>query len=230
MVQVNDRDNDLLYIVATALFTRLKQIREAPPELGDSAMALLRDFLQTKLALAGFRRSPSAQSAVRPPDFLSHKSLVFELASLIDKLRELDSGSGDEQASSASHGDDGVEDAFFDHVGEGGVEAAAGANERTGTLSQCESCCSSTCRIRDSKTCRFRKWQLALPRCRRCNMHLQPQFDKRYRGDSPHLTKLAQQRCSCPAAASMPSAPEATASAPCPRCHFPCSAKKVKGA
>jgi len=75
MVQVNDRDNDLLYIVATALFTRLKQIREAPPELEDSAMALLRDFLQTKLALAGFRRPPSAQSAVLPPDFLSRKRL-----------------------------------------------------------------------------------------------------------------------------------------------------------
>ena len=117
MVQVNDRDNDLLYIVATALFTRLKQIREAreaPPELGDSAMALLRDFrLQTKLSLPGFR-PPSAQSAVRPPDFRARKIFVFEFASVIDKLWELDSGSGDEQASSASDGDDGVKDAFLD--------------------------------------------------------------------------------------------------------------------
>jgi len=163
MVQVNDRDNDLLYSVATALFTRLKQIREAreaPPELGDSAMALLRDFrLQTKLSLPGFR-PPSAQSAVRPPDFRARKIFVFEFASVIDKLWELDSGSGDEQASSASDGDDGVKDAFLDHVGEGGVDAAAGANERTGTLSQCELCCNSSCRIRDSKTCQFRQQPL----------------------------------------------------------------------
>jgi uncharacterized paraquat-inducible protein A len=59
-------------------------------------------------------------------------------------------------------------------------------------------------------------------------MHLQPPFHLRYRGASPRLTKLAQQWCSCQAAASMPSAPEATASAPCPRCHFPVSAKKSR--
>jgi hypothetical protein len=208
MVDVNNKDNDLLYMVATALLTPSNRFgsRSQSSEILDSAVALLRNFHQPNLS---FRRPPSfAQSAVRPPDFHSRKIMLFELASLIDTLWELDSGSGDEQASSASDGENGVEDVFFDHIGEGGVEAATGANERTGTLSQCESCFSSSCRIRDSKTCRFRQWQLTLPRCQRCNMHLQPQYDQRYRGDSPRLTKVAQQWCSCPAAASMPSAPK----------------------
>ena len=66
MVDVNNKDNDLLYMVATALLTPSNRFgsRSQSSEILDSAVALLRNFHQPNLS---FRRPPSFASVCMKP-------------------------------------------------------------------------------------------------------------------------------------------------------------------